>query len=285
MKKQMLIAVILGVIAAMFAGLYFVSVESTYRSSAQKVKVLIAKQYINQGTLIDETMVQENFIPKEYIQPKALQFLKDLRNSEGKFIFMTICPIEQGEQVITTKLSMVGHETGIAAIIPDAQRALTIPMDGKVVNGIIKPGNRVDVIGIFEYQDKASEPQQLAITLLQNVLVLSVGNTVLGGFSPAPAKGKDILQQEETSSESIPVSFSVSSQDSEILALASEKGSIKLVLRSAGDESIFQSKGTKITVICKDIVMASKNASSPQSMRDMQAKQKEIISILKKYRQ
>ena len=284
MKKQGLIAVLLGLIAAMFVGLYLISVENNYRSNAQKVKILVSKQYISQGTLIDDTMVQENLAPKEYVQPKAIQSLKDLKNADGKTIFMAVAPIEQGEQITTTKLSMLGHETGISAIIPGAQRAITIPMEGKVINGIVKAGNRVDVIGIFEYENKGSEPSQIAVTILQNVLVISVGNSLLGSVAAKPEKGKEMFAAEESFSESIPVSFSVSPQEGEILALASEKGSIKLLLRPAGDESLYSTQGTKLTDIYKDLVSQSRSSLSPQSMRDMQNKQKEIISILKKYR-
>jgi pilus assembly protein CpaB len=284
MKKQGLIAVVLGLVAAMFVGLYLVTVENNYRSAAQKVKVLVSKQYISQGMLIDETMVQESFVPKEYVQPKALQLLKDLRNADGKAVFMAIAPIEQGEQVTTTKLSMLGHETGISAIIPGAQRAITITMEGRIINGIVKAGNRVDVIGIFEYQNKAGEPSEIAVTILQNILVLSVGNSILGSVASMPAKGKDMFATEELSSESVPVSFSVSPQEGEMLALASDKGSIKLLLRPAGDEAIVESKGTKLTDIYKDLISASPATMNPQSMKDMQKKQKEIISILNKYR-
>jgi|GEM_PF-573157 len=285
MKKQGLIAVLLGVIAAMFIGLYLVSVENTYKVNAQKVRVLVSKQYINQGTLLDETMVQENYVPKEFIQPKALQSVRDLRNSEGRTVLMTVAPIEQGEQIITTKLSMLGHETGISAIIPTAQRAITIPLDGRVINGIIRPGNRVDVIGIFEYQNKASEPQQIAVTMLQNVLVISVGNSLLGTVPEKAEKNKELLAAQENNSESVPVSFAVSPLEGEILALASEKGNIKLLLRPTGDESAFQSKGTKMNDIYKDILSASTGAMPGQSMKNLEKKQKEIISILKKYQQ
>ncbi|MCX5781187.1 MAG: Flp pilus assembly protein CpaB [Elusimicrobia bacterium] len=284
MKKQLLIAVLLGVIAAMFTGLYLVSVESTYRISAQKVKVLISKQYINQGAFIDETMVQETLVPKEYIQPKALQSIKDLRTSDGRYLFMAVAPIEQGEQIITTKLSMLGIETGISAVIPTAQRAITIPLDSRVVNGIIKPGNRVDIIGIFEYQDKSSEQQQIALTLLQNVLVLSVGDSVLGSVIPKAEKGKEMISNEQSVSDSISVSFSVNSQEGELLALASEKGTIKLLLRGAGDETIINVKGAKMADISKEMI-SSQSSANTQHLQDMQKKQKEIISILKKYKQ
>ena len=284
MKRQGLIAVLLGLIAAMFVGLYLITVENNYRSAAQKVKVLVSKQYISQGMLIDETMVQENLVPKEFLQPKALQSFKDIRNSDGKSVFMAVAPIEQREQVITTKLSMLGRDTGIASIIPGAQRAITITMDGRLINGVIKPGNRVDVIGIFEYQNKAGETSEIAVTILQNVLVLSTGNSILGGVASRTEKGKDMLTPEDLAPDSVPVSFSVSPQEGEMLALASEKGNIKLMLRPAGDEAIVEIKGTKLTDIYKDLISASPAMMNPQSMKDMQKKQKEIISILNKYR-
>ncbi len=114
MKKPLLFAAMFGIMAALFATLYLNSLETTYKQGAQKVKVLVAKDYIDQGTLLDESAVEEKLVPKEYIQPKAISQVKELFSSDGKKIYMAIVPFEAGEQITATKLSLLGIDTGMS---------------------------------------------------------------------------------------------------------------------------------------------------------------------------
>jgi len=293
MKKPLLLAALFGVLAALLTALYFNSIETTYKKGAQKVKVLVAKQYIDQGTVLDELFVEEKLVPKEYLQPKAVQSMKELINAEGKRSFMVIVPIERGEQIITTKLSLLGLETGLSSVIPSDKRAITLVCDAETVSGIMKPGNRVDVIGVMEYQDKSSQMQEAAFTVLQNILVLSVGNTMLGASKPLQkrgAMGENIAAIEQAASGSLPVSLALSPKEAEVIALVSEKGKIRFSLRPLGDERIIEAQGTKIRDIYNDLAVTVSNttgrhspAVSESMMRDMQKKQKEVMELLKKY--
>ena len=51
MKKPLVISAILGVVAALFVAMYLNALESTYKKGAQKVKVLVAKEYLDQATM------------------------------------------------------------------------------------------------------------------------------------------------------------------------------------------------------------------------------------------
>jgi pilus assembly protein CpaB len=240
MKKPLLFAAIFGIMAALFAALYLNSIETTYKQGAQKVKVLVAKDYIDQGTLLDESVVEEKLVPKEYIQPKAVSVLKELFSSDGRKIFMAIVPFEKGEQVTTTKLSMLGIDTGMSAVIPSQKRSMTLQFDSSLISGIIKPGNRVDMIGILQYEDSKGQMQESAFTILQNILVLATGNTILGAAAPSVkhSDGIKAAMQEAPSSGSIPVTVAVTPKEAEVLALVSEKGVVKLALRPTGDDTI-----------------------------------------------
>jgi len=291
MRKTLIFAVIIGVLAALFAVLYLNSLETTYKQGAEKVKVLVAKDYIDQGTSLDETLVEEKFVPKEYIQPKSISQAKELYSSEGKKLFMSIVPFEKGEQITTTKLSLFGFDTGISAVIPTAKRSITLLMDIRYISGIIKPGNRVDVISIIEYEDKNGQMQESAFTVLQNILILATGNTILGAASPASMTSGKIdtkaIIQEAQASGSIPVSVSVSPKEAEALALVSERGVIKFALRPVGDDGIIESQGTNIRDYARDIFQTVKNSNLSQqvsSQKEMQKNQKEALELLKKYK-
>lgn len=293
MKKPALIAAVFGVVGALFAALYLDSLETTYKKSTEKVKVLVAKSYIDQGAMLNGDVVEEKHVPKEYIQPKAISLVKELYGSEGKRIYMAIVPIETGEQITTTKLSLIGLDTGISAVIPSGRRAITLLMDASTITGIVKPGNRIDVIGVYQYEDSKGQPQDAAYTLLQNVLVLATGNTVLGAVKPAgePSEksGMKAMVQESQYTGSIPVSIAVSPREAEIMALAAERAAIRLSLRPLGEDSFVESSGVNIKEIAKEIVKIGRNKdSTPQvsirSEMGAQINQKEVIELLKKYK-
>ena len=291
MKKPLVISAVLGVVAALFIAMYLNSLESTYKKGAQKVKVLVAKEYLDQATMLDETLVEERTVPKDYLQPRAIQSIKDLTDSEGRRLFMTVVPVEKGEQIITTKLYMLGLDTGISGIIPNDKRAITMVFDKEAISGVIKPGNRVDVIGIFEYEDKDKQRQEVATTILQNVLVISVGRSVLGAVKPVMTSKKDVEKAMvmESADSRVPVSLAVSPSEVEILSLAAEKGTIKFSLRAPGDDKIYLTEGTKMQDIFKEISATAKGRAGEKAIlpdayiKEMQRKQQEAVDLLKKY--
>ena len=295
MKKPGLIAIVLGVITALLVALYLNSLETSYRSGSQRVPVLVAKQYIDQGAMLDESLVEIRQVPKDYVQPRAINSLKDLCDSDGRRTFMVTTPIEKDEQIIVTKLAMLGLDTGVSAIIPTAKRAMTLTFDGDAVNGKIKPGNRVDIIGVFNYEDTANHPQEAAVTVLQNLFVLSVGNSMLGMQNRLNRKKGSAGEMAEAASAggNVPVTFALTPKEAETLTLCSEKGSLKLSLRPIGDDKYTETAGTRLREIVKDAMSTiPKNAAanspataiSASYLKEMQEKQKDVLELLRKYK-
>jgi pilus assembly protein CpaB len=296
MKKSLIIAGIVGLVAALVVAGFLNSIESKYRKGAQKVNVLVAKEYLEQGTMLDETLVEMKTVPKEYVQPKALASVKDLVDSEGRQLFLTVVPVEKGEQVVTTKLFMLGMDTGLSAVVPTDKRAITMVFDRDMVSGVVKPGNKVDIIGVFEYYDKNNNKQDAAVTVLQNITILAVGKSILGQVKPMLKSKKDMdksMSVESTESK-VPISFALTPTEAETLMLASEKAIIRLSLRATGDDKPVISRGSRLAEIVKDLGTDKKFSSQGESpdaakmQEDYQKKlqdQQKAMELLKKYQQ
>lgn len=286
MKRTMAIALLCGIVSALLSALYLNSLETNYRKGAQKEAVLTAKRYIDQGATISPDLLEERSIPKEYIQPRAVQSFKEISDKEGRPIYIAVVPVERGEQMLITKLSMLGVDTGISSVIPTGKRAVTLSFDADEVLGLIKPGNRTDLIGIFSYRDNRGQEQEESVQILQNVLVLSVGKSILGS---AAESRKDANAAAATSEAKLPVSFAVSPDEAQALTLASEKSRIRLSLRPVGDDSISDTGSMKLSGMLKDIGSVSgagtnvNNEVTDEYIRDIQKKQKEAMEILRKY--
>jgi pilus assembly protein CpaB len=250
-KKVILIAGILALFAAILTISLVGSLERKYRESARSVEVLKAKGYIPEGTLLTQYMVEVTKVPLENKQPKALDKIEQLVNENGVNIYATLVPIEAGEQVLMTKLVTAGKDTGLAIIVPEGRRAVTISVDAASgVADLIRPGNTVDVICTMEEQGKA-------VTVLQNALVLAYKQNILGGqkSSRASASGSpaDLGDASAVAPEDIPasVTIAVTPVEAQALALASIKGTLRLSLRGLNDNNVVNMGATTMGIFSK----------------------------------
>lgn len=284
-KLQILLPILLAGFAGLLVAGYLNDLKKTYKRGAEEAVVLVAKNYIEKGTMISADMVEELKIPAQYIQPKALTSKADLVNKEGNLAYMSIVPVVEKEQLVTTKLAPLGFETGVSAVIPTDMRSVIVAADGPEVVGIIRPGSRVDVLVSLDYEQGGKRMQE-AVTLLQHVQVLAVGRRIVGSVDPRATKQGGmgaITAEEDLGTGRVPVSLSVTPQEAELLALAKTKGQVILILRGIGDEKIFKLPGIELSKLAdrvKDVVRPS--PKSPAELAE-ERKKREIEQILRRY--
>jgi pilus assembly protein CpaB len=139
-------------------------------------------------------------------------------------------PIKRGEAVLPSKLLVAGARSGLATIVPDGMRAVAVKVDDVIgVAGFIHPGDSVDVIVTMKPRDEAPF---VAKIVLQNIKVLAVGKDI-------ELKGKDAKEAKQVTV----ATLMVTSEESERLALSTDKGHILLALRGLGDEEYAETRG------------------------------------------
>ena len=243
-KKGIIIPAALAVLALLLTFQYIKQREEALGLRAEPVKVVVAKQNIPRLTRLDETLVEVNEIPRQFVQPGALKSLKEVMRQ------VNTAPILKGEQVLGTKLAAFGAETGLAIKVPKGMRAVTVATNLVTgVAGLIKPGNFVDVLGTFEFGDMKKSDKK-TFTVFQNVLVLAVEQNI--GIESEAAKAMTMKEREEKGSApqvpgSLPfgrtkkgatnATLALTPQQAQGLVLAQSSGDISLVLRS-----IFESR-------------------------------------------
>src|SRR5690606_6154642 len=93
--------------------------------------------------------------------------------------FVASIPLMKGEQITVNKLSNVGARTGLSRQITPGKRAFAVPVNQQTcVSKMIKPGDRVDVMAFVRIPTKSVEDYKEVQTILQDVLVLSLGTDV-----------------------------------------------------------------------------------------------------------
>lgn len=155
--------------------------------------------------------------------------------------------IETNEPVSTVKLTGKNGRAGLAGIIAEGMRAVTIPVDNvKGVGGFVMPGDRVDIV--FTQRDRKSG-QQTAKIMMEKVKVLSVDQRA-GSRSDGPKVAKTVTLETDT-------------KGAQRLALASDVGRLSLLLRSAGDEAISEGENT-ISFSGNNFSAANEESEAPE---------------------
>ncbi len=127
------------------------------------------------------------------------------------------------EALLDGRLAARGSGLGLAPIIPVGMRAVSVRVnDVASVAGFVLPGMRVDILVTGR---PPSSDQAMTSTVLQNLLVLSVGTNV-----QADAKGQAIQAPS--------VTLLATPEQAELLTLANSQGQVQLVLRNGGDAEI-----------------------------------------------
>ncbi len=145
-----------------------------------------------------------------------------------------IAPVQENEPLLESKLAAKGTGGGLPIIITEGMRGLTMRVNEvSGVAGFVTPNTRVDVLLTME--DKASGEPATRI-IMQDMRVL--------------AAGQSLQPDKEGKPQSVPVvTFLVSPEQAETLALASQQGSIQLALRNMLDTMAVKTTGTRRGVL------------------------------------
>jgi len=178
-RRPFAYSLVAGFLAMIFAGMYLERKEAKLLFIADPLPVVIASRDIEKGEMIDASAMDLAEIPRRFVQPGAISRI------EGAAGAVAIIPIEGGAQLTRKIVARPGAETGVSATIEDGMRAVSMGVDEvSGVAGLIKPGDRVDVLATFDFGDEAVS-RKSTISLLQDVLVIATGSQVVGG-SPEP---------------------------------------------------------------------------------------------------
>ncbi len=198
-------------------------------SDVQKVRVLMARVEIEPGVKLTPDMVGFREMPIDAIPEGAVQ--KEEEYAERALKVRSF----PGQVVLTAQLGEKG-QFGTSLDIPDGMRIVTVPTNStQTHSGIMKPGDRVDVVLTYKMDKKGGSPQTLTKTILEYIQVYAMGNQTVGSeATEAGVTAKDVKN----------VSLMVSPIQVEIVELAKNKGQIHLSLRGILDKKLVASKGT-----------------------------------------
>jgi pilus assembly protein CpaB len=143
--------------------------------------------------------------------------------------------LQENEPILDSKLAPKGAGGGLPVIIDQGKRALTMRVnDVSGVAGFVTPNTRVDVL--FTIDDKVNTTEPSTRIIMQDVRAIAAGQQI------QPDKdGKPVSVGV--------VTFLLTPEQAETLALASQQGSIQLALRNSLDTMRVKTFGTKTSAL------------------------------------
>jgi len=228
-KRALFIALVFAVLGIILLVLYqqrFVAEAS----GGEKIKLLVAVKPIEHGKVITEEMLQTREVPMAYVEDRSVKEVE-----KAKILGLRVGNTVQAQQTIMWTDLVTANEDrrDLSSLVQPGSRAVSIQMSRESSSvALIRPGDYVDVFAVMNQPGQAE--QKVAVVLLQRVLVLATGLDT----SPDSVEQRDKNRHNDIDSL---LTLSLPVPEAQLLALATEKGKLAVVLRNPEDQRTAQS--------------------------------------------
>jgi pilus assembly protein CpaB len=219
-KTPLVVALALGLCAGIIA---YSAIKKQAHDAVrgwQLLPVVVASVDIPEGTVVTFDMVAQRTVPEQFVtssvvKPDSSSYIINQR---------VLVPVQAGDPLLWSQFETTKSADRLSSKVVQKTRAITLSASGiTAVGGWIRPNDHVDIIGTFR-DPQAGE--QVAVTLMQNVIVLATGK-LTGTSNP------NLIP--EAQREYANVSVLVLPEEAELLTLAQEMGQLSLTLRNQDD--------------------------------------------------
>lgn len=255
-KTPLIIALVLGLLAGVIAYSAIKRKEAEVRRGWNLVPVVVAADDIPEGTVVTFDMVSQRSVPEQFVtssvvKPDSASYVVNQK---------VLVPLQKGDPLLWSQFETTKAAERLSSKVQKKGRAITIEAQGTTaVGGWVRPNDHVDVIGTFRDPDTN---ESVAVTLLQNVIVLATGKiTGTTNVNLIPEGQRDYNS----------VSLLVIPEEAEIMVLAAELGSLTLSLRNEDDVDVLEERG-RATI---------KTLLSGERTRVLQERRNQVIQVIR----
>jgi pilus assembly protein CpaB len=186
-------------------------------SGGERVGLLVAVRPIVRSRPITADMLGTREVPLAYLDERAIR-ATDREKILG-LVATTNVPVQQ-TIAWTDVIAMTDSQRDLSSLVQPGNRAMSIHLAFDEQIPLVRPGDFVDVIAVYNDTHEAS-------VLLQRVLVLASGAETGNERSTDKRQARVSL-----------LTISVSLQEGQLLALAMARGALTVVVRSPQDQTV-----------------------------------------------
>jgi len=232
MPLRLVIAAVLLITALGLGRIAYQAVNPTAavatEAPAPQIRVLVAAQPLQAGTLLKDTDLRERDLPAAEVPEGAITVSEDARAEIRGAMLRRY--LDAGSPVQRADVLRPRDRGFLAAVLAPGTRAVSIGVDAKTgAAGLISPGDIVDVILTQEFQrnDTSIGRRIVAETVLTNIRVIAVDQQIAQGApSSTPDAGPGSSRRVAST-----VTLQVTPEQSERIAVAERLGRLTLTVR------------------------------------------------------
>ena len=223
MKSKSLILMVLSLGFGLVAAIGISQVMKNNSANASAVQqmgaVIVAAEHLDVKTELTEENVRIENWPVNIIPPDAVRSLEEIADKAVKTPMPKGMPITMPQIALKSEMGVTG--------IPPGFKLFGIKVTGEsTVSGLLSPGDKVDVIGLFKRRNKAGREQTISKTFRKAIKVFAINGNMSAVMDP----------EEKKSSGSAIVSVLVTEKQAEEIAFVQKVGSLKLIMRGEQSE-------------------------------------------------
>ncbi len=231
-KWVLIVAILAGLAAFWLTGYYLRMEKQKLMGAARQIYVVGAAADLPAGSILKESDIGRLLIYESAVGSRAiLPDRESLQQIIGRKLLFSIprnAPIQWSDVDVPFR-----GESGLAEMVNNGMRAISISVDTvSSVSGMIKPNDRVDVLGTFSFPSPSLTGGVETVTLivLQDVTVLATGQQTARRAARPNQRAEPAARGFNT------VTFEVTLREAELLVFAQTvKGRLFLALRNPAD--------------------------------------------------
>jgi pilus assembly protein CpaB len=222
-KTPLLVAIGLALIAGAVAVTAIEAKRKEVTAGWTTIPVIVANDDISAGTELNLDLVAKREIPETFVTTSNVLFKESAINQlMGQKLMVDV---KKGEPILWTQFEVAKGFERLSHVIQKKARAVTLTVSEKSsVGGWVRPNDHVDILGTFR---DGQTNELITVTLLQDVVVLATGK--MTGTSSAAYMTDDARRGFNN------VSVMLLPEETEIVTLAQEMGTLTLSLRNPED--------------------------------------------------
>jgi pilus assembly protein CpaB len=207
--------------------------------------VIVAKVDIQELDLIDDSKIEVQTVPENFLAPGHFKSIKELENT------IATVPLIKGEQITKPRVTYPGIKTGLSRQVSIGKRAVAINITERdAVGRLIKPGDRVDVLAAIDISQGARKDLAKTRTILQDVLVLSTGMSMTNSIPIYGVETPKVIRTMNLNTYTTynTITLELDPYDVQKLSFIQTygNGSLSLALRNNADKEPVRLKATQI---------------------------------------
>ena len=168
-KTPLLVALVLAVFAGAIAFSAIKKKEADVRRGWNLVPVVVAGSDIPEGTVVTLDMISQRQVPEQFVtssvvKPDSASYVVNQK---------VLVPLQGGDPLLWSQFETTKAAERLSTKVQKKARAITIEAKSTTaVGGWVRPNDHVDILGTFK---DTQTNETVAVTLLQNVIVLATG--------------------------------------------------------------------------------------------------------------